>query len=133
MKRPVIGKERYEKLKKLIHGTAEDVKLVVNIVNECDMDNSILYILALIPQKYEGLATFATPLTNGRNTYEYLCKKAMTTLPNLDTLVGVWQVYCEENGLSHTQGQKFLASEYPPIVNRLPRDVYSLNPKKKRL
>lgn len=133
MKRPIIGKERYEKLKKLMQGTAEDVKLVVNIVNECDMDKSLLYILALISQKYEGLATFATPLTNGKNTYKYLCKKAMTTLPTLDTLVGVWQVHCEENGISHTQGQKFLASEYPPIVKRLRKDVYTLNPKKKRL
>ena len=72
MKRPIIGKERYEKLKKLMQGTAEDVKLVVNIVNECDMDKSLLYILALISQKYEGLATFATPLTNGKNTYKVI-------------------------------------------------------------
>lgn len=123
----------------MIKGSDENVKLITNIVNECDIDKSLLYVLALMSQRYEELATFATPLTNGRNTYEYLCKKAMTTLPTLDTLVGVWQGYCEEKGVSPAQGQKFLAKEYipPPKYIPPPRQKWAsggkLNPKKRRV
>ena len=35
-------------MKKMIKGSDENVKLITNIVNECDIDKSLLYVLALM-------------------------------------------------------------------------------------
>jgi len=124
--------KRYQRMKRMINGTDEDVKLITNIVNECDIEESLLYILALIPQKYEEKKTFCTPLSGGVNLFNYLSSKAIGTHYTLDTLVGIWQVHCEKRGISHAKGQKFLAQEYiAPPRRREGKGI--LNPKKKRV
>lgn len=132
MDRPILTLKRYERMKRMIKGSNDDVRLIVNIVNECNIEESLLYILALIPQKYIEASTFCTPLSQSERLFAFLSKRAMTVHYNLDILVGVWQVHCEENGINPTQGQKFLAKEYiAPPLNTFKKGS-KLNPKKKR-
>jgi len=133
MERPIITIERYEKLKRLMHGSDDDIKMVANIINECNIDKSLLYILALIPQKYVERNTFSTPLSQSPRLYVYLTRKAMGVTYDLDTLVGIWQIHCEENEINQTAGIKFLAKEYiaKPLGSKRKAAVI-LNPKTKR-
>lgn len=130
MPRPVLTLKRYDRMKRMIKGSDDDVQLIVNIVNECNIEESLLYILALIPHKYEEMMVFCTPLMRSKNLHDFLTKRAISVHYNLDILVGIWQTHCEEKGINPTQGQKFLASEYIAP----PRNTFSrskLNPKKK--
>jgi hypothetical protein len=134
--RPILTEKRYRRMKRMIKGTDEDVRLITNIVNECDIDKSLLYILALIPQRHMEASTFCTPLSQGERLFEFLKKRAMTVHYNLDTLVGVWQIHCEVNGIDQLEGHKFLAKEYvsPPSRSMFKGHIKpTLNPKKKRV
>ena len=116
-----------------MHGSDDDIKMVANIINECNIDKSLLYILALIPQKYVERCTFSTPLSQSQRLYVYLHRKAMGVTYDLDTLVGIWQIHCEENEINQTAGIKFLAKEYiaKPLGSKRKAAVI-LNPKTKR-
>ena len=115
--RPIINEKRYQRMKRMYKGSDSDVKLVVNIIDNCDIDESLLYILALIPQKHDSSKTFSTPLSGSKNLFEYLSHYPIGVAYDLNIIVGIWQVYCEAKNMDYVLGQKFLAKEYiaPPV------------------
>lgn len=125
----------------MLQGTDEDVNLVTQMVDKCDIKESFLYILALIPHKYEEFATFCSPLSNSYLLHKYLLREHTISVHyNLDMLVKMWSTHCKELSLGlpiYTQGQKFLAMEYvtPPTNNFKKSNKHGikpLNPKKRR-
>ena len=107
---------------KMLKGTDKDVSLIVNIVNECDIENSLLYILALIPHKYDEKLVFATPIYKSQRFANYLkmIYKGVSNVPltwDLNEILYVWEKSQRMKGLSpKVEDNKFLVSEYiePP-------------------
>lgn len=100
----------------MIKGTDEDVKLTVNIIDNCNIKESFLYILALIPMNYIEKMAFCSPLSGSINLVNHLrVYHAIEVHYDLDTLVYMWSNHCQELSLGlpiYTRGQKLLATEY---------------------
>ena len=129
MEKRIFTKEDYKKMSRMLQGTDEDVNLVIQMVDKCNIKESFLYILALIPHKYKEIYTFCTPLSCSKNLYAELYKYPdFDSYYDLDILVKIWSTYCKNLNLGlsiYTQGQKFLAMEYVPT----PRNTFRRNNK----
>ena len=138
--RPIITLQRYEKMKKMLRGTTDDVQLVINIVDQCDIEKSLLYILALIPFKYDDFYTMSTRFITSERFRHFLIDEAelgVLKIPvtfdlnmSLSILVSARIKYKKK--LS-TKEKKFLISEYIEHPKEAGMHTMTkLNPKKRR-
>jgi len=127
-------------MKQMMKGTDEDLKLIINIIDNCNIEESLLYILALIPHRYDEKKTMATPITRSYKLFTFLSDLDPTIgrfvgiQYDLNKLIDVWKAHCIRENKNPTQGSKFLAMEYiePPKNLNVKSTIPKLNPKRKQ-
>jgi len=131
-------------MKQMIKGTDEDLKLIINIIDNCNIEESLLYILALIPHRYDEKKTMATPITRSYKFFTFLSDldpnitwsygRFFGIQYDLNKLIDVRKAHCIRENKNPTQGSKFLAMEYiePPKNLNVKSITPKLNPKRKQ-
>ena len=121
-------------------GSDEDVTLVIDIVDQCNIEESLLYILALIPFKYDDFYTMSTRFITSERFRHFLIDEAelgVLKIPvtfDLNMSLSILEsARIKYKKKLSTKDKKFLISEY--IEHPKEGSMYAktkLNPKKQR-
>ena len=134
MAKSIIHHKEYLKLKKLIKDP-ENLELVIGIVDNCDIEQSIVPILCLMSQSRNLTYSYGTNLSKSDNLVHYLYSISIKFQPQMD-LEFVMEVYklsvLKKNMKEDPKIIKFILAEYESIeVNPLYSFKAQLNPKNK--
>lgn len=121
-------------------GSDEDVTLVIDIVDQCNIEESLLYILALIPFKYNDYYTMSTRFITSKRFRHFLIDETelgVLRIPvtfDLNMSLSILEsARIKYKKKFSTKDKKFLISEY--IEHPKEKSMYAmtkLNPKKQR-
>jgi hypothetical protein len=126
MAQTIIDQKRYLQMKGLMHGQTDDVKLVVNIIEKCDIRNSFLHILLLIGEKYDNSFTLCTPLIESKRLFDYISEilqgaDKIPTSYNFNFIVDIYNAHMDFHGNeSNPVDIKYLSENY----NESAKDQY---------
>lgn len=133
--KPIIHHKVYLNLKKLIKDP-ESLGLVIGIVDNCDIEQSIVPILCLMSQSRNLTYSYGTNLSKSDSLVHYLFSMSLDWQPQID-LKFVMEVYklslLKKNMKEDPKIIKFILAEYETNeVNPLYSFKAQLNPKNKK-
>ena len=119
MERRILDDKDFKRLSKMINGTEDDYRLVLNIVNACDVGKSFKHILCLAPKRWDVKYTMSSKLLMQPEVYSYLIEliKDIGRLPvvcTLDFMMELWGLHCEANKLYSARDVKDICSHFEP-------------------
>jgi len=142
----IIDKEKYKKFKVLIQGDEETSNLVINLIDNCDIHESMPYIIPLINAGYDLVITGASKLFKSKNLFDYIVDilggdvQNIPAMHDLNWLINLYKEYCTVKGLLPDNHHiKFITVEYHtegrnknPLQDAYQRgsNDFKLNPKK---
>lgn len=102
MERRTLNDKDFESLSKMINSGDENYKLVLNIIDNCNVEESFMHILCLAPQRWESNCTMSSKIFVQRKVYKYIISlvKDINKIPSfgsLNFLIDLWTLHCESN------------------------------------
>lgn len=134
MDKPIITHNKYLKLKSLIH-SPQDENLVISILENCDINKSIVFILCLMTQKRNDVYRHGSILGKSKILMQHLEEiiEFKSSFVDLNDILNIYDEVCRK--LKTPQDPKtirFIVSEYKPRKLEFPVNQFKskLNPKK---
>lgn len=100
----ILKSTDYDRLKKMINGTDEDMNLVISLIDTCNIEESFRYILCLIPQRWNTKYVMSSQLMVSPRLYAYVYDlvggaKGIPTEVTLDFMMELWALHSEKHNL----------------------------------
>lgn len=133
MAQNIIHHKQYLKLQKLLR-SPDNIPVVVSIVDQCDIEKSLIPILCLMTQCRNKMFAYGTELGKSENLVNYL-KSVAEYEPEIDLnyIMKVYKLYREKYNMPEDPAiNKFILNEYQTFeFNPLYAFKAQLDPKKK--
>lgn len=146
--RLIIDKEKYKKLKALISSKDDETSnLAITLIDQCNIEESMDYIIPLINAGYDFKITGASKVFKSKRVFDYISDilgsvQEIPTMHDLNWLISLYHVYCTIKGRPIVDARhiKFITTEYNERVTKNPltqeecyekgKNDFKLNPKK---
>lgn len=118
--RRVLDDKDFDRLSKMINGSDSDYKLVLQIVNACDIRESFKHILCIVPKRWENKYTMGSKVMMQPEVYRYVCDLmgGLDKLPvkcTLEFMMELWAIHAERNKLpSSARAVKDICINFEP-------------------